>query len=310
MLRLGVAICTLWAVATLVFIGTGLLPGDPVRAVLGREATQTEVTALRREFGLDRPLLARYESWMNGLLHGNLGLSFPNKAPVANTISGEVQTSALLALAVMAIVVPLGIFLGVASAIRPGGVFDSVVGVATSTFISTPEFVTGSLLVYLLAIVLRWLPAVSLVDPSSSVLSQMEAMILPVITVVLGVIPQTIRLVRASTRDVLESSYVELARLKGVSERRLLLRHVLPNALAPAIQAIALTFAGLVSGVIIVENLFNVDGIGLALENAVARHDLPYVQAITILIAAAYIVVNFAADAITIVMNPRLRRGR
>lgn len=308
LIRIGVGLLTLWAVSLLVFLATQLLPGDAARAALGQQATPQLVAGLRREFGLDRPVLVRYGAWLGGFLRGDLGRSLPSGDPVARILGDHIRNTAALAALTVAVLVPLSLVLGIASAIRRDRPLDHGVAAVTLALISTPEFVVGSLLALLFAVRLGWLPPASLVDSSQPVLGQLSLFVLPTLTLLAASVAQTTRMVRASMIDVLRSDYVAMARLKGVPERRVLLAHALPNALGPTIQVIAFNVAWLAGGVIVVEAVFQFPGIGLALTSAVTARDQPTVEAIAMLVTGVYIGVNLLADILVTVMNPRLRR--
>jgi peptide/nickel transport system permease protein len=310
LVRVGVGLLTLWAVSLVVFLGTEALPGDAATAALGREATPEAVAELRAQFQLDRPVLTRYWEWLSGFVQGDLGRSLPSGERVSSLVADPVANTAVLAAVTIAILIPLALFLGIVSAVRRDRLLDHSVAWTTLAMISLPEFVTGSLLAILFAVWLPWLPAVSLVDPSQSLLSQRSILVLPVATLIVASVAQMTRLVRASLIDVLQSEYVETARLKGVPERRVLVFHALPNALGPTIQVAAITVAWLAGGVVVTESVFQYNGIGLAFTGAVASRDLPTVQAIAMIIAAVYVLVNLAADLAVIFLNPRLRRPR
>jgi peptide/nickel transport system permease protein len=310
LVRVGVGLLTLWAVSLVVFLGTQVLPGDAARAALGQLAPPDTLNALRKQFGLDRPVLVRYGIWLWGIVHGDLGRSLPSGDPVVGIISDRVRNTVALTVATIGILVPASIVLGVASAVRRDRRFDHGVAVVTLALISTPEFVTGSLLAIVFAVWLHWLPPASLVDSSQPVLGQVTLFVLPVLTLLAASIAQMIRMVRASMIDVLESDYVTMARLKGVPERRVLFYHALPNALGPTLQVIAINVAGLAGGVIVVESVFQFPGLGLALTSAVASRDQPTVEAIAMLITVVYVGVNLLADIGVILLNPRLRRLR
>ena len=252
----------------------------------------------------------RYERWLVGFAHGDLGHSLPSGERVTRVIGDKVRDTAFLALATIAILVPLGVTLGVLTAVRRDRLFDHAVSGVTLALISTPEFVVGTFLAVVLAVWVRWLPPVSLIDSTRSVFAQLNYLALPVLTLLAASVAQMIRMVRASMIDVLGSDYVEMARLKGLPERRVLLRHALPNALAPTIQVVAINIAWLVGGIVVVEYVFQYPGLGSTFAQAVSARDLPTVEAITAIFAALYICVNLLADIAVILINPRLRRAR
>jgi peptide/nickel transport system permease protein len=308
LMRLGAAVLTLLAVSLVVFGGTEALPGDAATAVLGREATPDTVAKLRNDFGLDRPVTTRYVEWLKGFAQGDLGRSVPSGDSVATLISDPVRNTAVLGLATLLLLIPLVLLLGVVTAVRRDGALDLLSSGATLGLIAVPEFVTGSLLVVVFSAWLGWLPAVSLIDSSQSLFSQRSALVLPVATLLVASVAQGVRMVRACMIDVLRSDFIEALRLKGVPERDVLLRHALPNALGPTIQVLALTIAWLTGGVVVVEAVFQFNGVGLALTGAVSSRDVPTVQAIAMLIAAVYVALNLASDIATALLNPRLRR--
>ncbi len=301
---------TLLLVSGVVFAATQALPSDTARAILGREATPERLAALREQLDLNRPAIVQYGSWLGGVATGDLGDSLVAKQPVTALISGRVKNSAALVLLAALISVPLALLLGSLSGLLRDRGFDTVVSLGSLTLAALPEFVVGILLILLLATqVLHIFPAVTLLDPESSILAQLKMLVLPSLTLVLAVAPYIVRTLRASMIEVLESDYIQMARLKGMSERTVLGRHALPNAIVPAIQVIALNLAWLAGGVVVVEYLFNYPGIGSALMDAVSTRDLPVIQAITLLIAGLYVIFNLVADILTILVSPRLRTG-
>lgn len=301
---------TLWAIATFTFLGMELLPGDAAQAALGRDATPGAVAQLRQEFGLERPVLQRYGDWLGGVVRGDLGRSIPSGQPVTAIIGDKARNTGVLIVVVIAILIPLSLLLGIASAVRRDGATDHVVSTGTLALIATPEFVVGTMLAVAFAVWLGWLPPLSLIDAGRPVVDQLNLFVLPVLTLLAAVVAQTTRMIRACMIDVLRQDYVEAARLKGVPERAVLLRHALPNALGPTIQVFAINIAWLAGGVVVTETVFQFPGIGSTLTKAVAGRDLPTVQALVVLAAALYVVVNLAADVLVILLNPRLRRAR
>jgi peptide/nickel transport system permease protein len=207
----------------------------------------------------------------------------------------------------MILLVPVSLGLGVLAGMRAGRPTDHVVSGLTLGIIAVPEFVIGSVLVLLFAVSWQVLPAISLLPPGASAFTQLELIALPVITLLLAGLAYMARIVRAGVIEVLDSDYVQMARLNGAPERRILRKHVVRNALAPSVQAFALTLQWLVGGVLIVETLFSYPGLGKALVDAILQRDLPTVQAVGLLIAAVYIVVNILADLVVVLLVPRLR---
>jgi peptide/nickel transport system permease protein len=307
LVRLAVGSATLVGVATLVFFGTEALPGDAAQAVLGQESTPELLERFRREFGLDRPLIERFGSWITGITRGDLGKSLPSGDPVTDVIGGKIEHTGLLALLTLAILVPTAVLLGVGAAVQRDSKLDHLVTSSTLGMVAAPEFVVGSLLVVCFAVWLGLVPPVSVVDPTRSLLTQLDILILPIATLLTHVLAQTTRMIRACVIAELGKEYVQLAILKGLPSWRVLFLHVLPNAMAPTLQILAMNVAWLLGGVVVVEAVFQFPGLGLTMSKAVATRDIATVQAVALLITATYIVVNILVDVLVVVLNPRLR---
>jgi peptide/nickel transport system permease protein len=308
--RLGLGILTLFLVSVLVFAATQALPGDTARAILGRDASPERLKEVRARLGLDQPATTQYVKWLGHIVRGDLGDSLVASQPVTSLLKGRVMNSAALVLVAALVSIPISILLGSLSGLLRDKWFDSATSLGSLALAALPEFVIGILLIMLLATqVFHVFPAVSRVNPSESIWSQMDMLILPALTLILAVAPYIIRILRASMIEVLESEYVQMARLKGMPESIVLRRHALPNAVIPAIQVIALNMAWLAGGVVVVEYLFNYPGIGSGLVDAVANRDVPMIQAIVLLIASLYVGFNLIADILTILVSPRLRTG-
>lgn len=299
---------TLLLVSIVVFAATQLLPSDPARAILGRSGTPEALTALRRQLHLGQSPTQQYFQWLGGILRGDLGTSLAAREPVTKLIADRVVNSAFLMLFAAIVSIPLSIVLGAVAARRRDGPFDHATSMLMLALAALPEFVVAIALVVLLGTsVFHILPPVSLIPPDSSPLHQLKELVLPTIALVLAVTPYIARIMRASMVEVLESDFVEMARLKGMSEQKVVWRHAVPNAIAPAIQVIALNLAYLAGGIVVVEFVFGYPGIGAGFVDAVQNRDLPVVQALAILIAAVYVFLNVAADVATILVSPRLR---
>jgi peptide/nickel transport system permease protein len=306
--RVLLGLLVLGAVSVVVFAATQALPGDPARAILGRTATPASLKALREQLHLDQPVIQQYFNWVGGLLHGDAGTSLASQEPVSSLLGDRLVNSAFLVFCAGIISIPLSIAIGSYAALRRDRPFDHVSSLTTLGLAALPEFVVGIVLVMLFATtVFHWLPAITLIPPGQKPWDDMQAMILPTLTLVIAVTPYVARIMRASMVEVLESDYVEMARLKGLPERTVIIRHALPNALGPTFQVIAINLAYLAGGVILVEYVFNYAGIGGALRDAVFNRDLPVVQALAMLIAAVYVVLNLLADVATIIVTPKLR---
>jgi peptide/nickel transport system permease protein len=305
--RLLFGVFTLFIVSVVVFVLSQALE-DPARAILGREAQPESVLALQQELGLDKPLWEQYWDWLSGLLTGDPGVSFTNGIPVLDLLGDRIWNSLFLMALATAVSIPISIALGAYSAARRDKTFDSASSGTTLILASLPDFVVALLLVVLLATnVWHILPATTRIRPGEPPWSDPKGLVLPVLTLVLGVMPYVSRVMRASTIEVLESDYVEMARLKGMPERTVLWRHAVPNAIGPTFQVIAFNIAFLATGVIIIEYIFNYPGLGGALFDAVRDTNVPVVQFIAMLISAIWVIVNLLADIGTILVTPRLR---
>lgn len=312
--RLAWGVITLLLVAVVVFLATQALPGDAASAILGSSATPHRLAALRAQLHLEEPLLSQFWHWLTGILHGDFGTSLAARKPVTEVLSGRVANTATLVVLAAIVGLPIALWLGVRSAVRRDTLFDHTISVGTLTLAALPEFVVGIGLILLLSTqVLHLLPPVSLLTPGVPAWQQPEVLVLPALTLVLAVVPYVARIMRGSMIEVLENEYVQMARLKGLSERTVVLRYALPNAIAPAIQASALSLAYMTGGVVVVEYVFQYNGIGTALVEAVQNRDVPVVQAVVLIVGAVYVFLNVFADVATVLVTPRLRtqmRGR
>jgi peptide/nickel transport system permease protein len=306
--RILLGLLTLLLVSVVVFAATQALPGNAARAILGRNATPARLAALTRQLHLDRSVLSQYFSWLGGIIHGNFGTSAATQAPVSQLISGRILDTGFLVLVSALIAIPLSIALGVLMAVRRDKPTDHILSVGTLALAALPEFVIGIGLVLLFATnVSHVFPAVSIIPPGEHAWNVPKAIVLPAATLIIAVTPYISRIMRASMVEVLESDYVTMARLKGLPNRTVIWRHAVPNAIVPTIQVSALQLAYMAGGVVVVETVFSFPGIGSALVDAVGNRDIPEVQALAIIIAAVYVVVNLVADVLTIVVTPRLR---
>jgi len=307
--RLGLAVLTLWLVSVLVFFATAAL-GDPVRAILGKDyaSSPSRVATLEAQLNLDQPLVQRYFDWLGGLLTGDLGTSLSNRLPVSELIGDRVVNTAVLVLVSALVMVPVAFGIAMISAHYRGRKPDHVIQIILLGLAGVPEFVIGILFVALFSTtVLHLLPAVTISAGGEGPWHNPGSMVLPVLTLVFAVTPYVARIVRATLLEVLDSDYVELARLKGVPERVVMRKHALLNAIVPGIQVVALQLAWLAGGIVIVEYLFSYPGIGASLVDSVRNNDIPMVQALSMIIAAIYVGVNLIADILSILFTPRAR---
>jgi peptide/nickel transport system permease protein len=309
--RLAVGLLVLVLVSFLIFFATTVLPGNAATAILGHSATPDRVHYLERQMHLNDPLLQQYWAWASGLLHGDAGNSLVTQAPVTDLIGARLSNS--IALVVLAGIFGsvLGVALGVLSAARVDSKFDDAISLSALTVTALPEFAVAIVLVSLLAVnASHVFPAVSFIPDGSSPWANPDALVLPVISLVIVILPYIVRMTRGAMVDALHSDYIEMARLKGMSKRRVILMHALPNALPPIIQVIGLSLLYLAGGIVVVEYVFNYPGIGTALVTAVSDRDIPTIQFIVLMLAAFYIVVNIVTDVLVLLVTPRRRWPR
>ncbi|WP_454835083.1 MULTISPECIES: ABC transporter permease [Pseudomonas] len=305
--RLGAAVVTLLIVSMVVFAITAVLPGDAAQQALGQFATPEQVAALRLKLGLDQPGVVRYLHWLMNLLSGDMGQSVSNAMPVSDLMAGRVPNTLMLAAVTALVSVPVALILGIGSAMGRGGRIDSLLSFVTLALVAVPEFLVATLAVLIFAVNLGWLSALSYASDITSPLQFLRTYALPVMTLCCVIVAQMARMTRAAVIDQLDSAYVEMARLKGVSPMRIVLRHALPNAIGPIANAIALSLSYLLGGVVIVETIFNYPGIASLMVDAVTNRDMALVQACTMLFCTAYLGLVLIADLCAILSNPRLR---
>jgi peptide/nickel transport system permease protein len=306
---------TLLLCSIVIFFATNALPGDVASAVLGRNATPQRLAVLHERLDLDHPLPIRYIQWLSGAIHGDLGRSAvavaENSAQqsVAAMIATPLVNSLILAGITLILLFPLGLIFGGIAGLAAGRAPDYLISYSGLVLGALPEFVLGIGLIFLLFNELNLLPPVALVPPGASPFDNPTALVLPVLTLLGVTIAFSARQVRAGVIDVGLQEYVKMARLNGLPERLVLARYVLRNALAPAVQSFAQSATYLFGGIIIVENLYAYPGIGAFLVNAVSTRDVPVVEAIAVILAAAFILVNILADLVVVFLVPRLRTG-
>ena len=322
--RLGLGLVTLFVVSIVIFTAVNLLPGDFAQSILGQGATKDAVEAIRKDLGLDQPFFVRYLDWLSGAVRGDLGTSFAaanfssfvgsdagsGLGTVAQTIAPRFENTMFLAGVTAMIAVPLAVFLGVLAALYRETIFDRAANIFTLSSISSPEFFLAYVLILVLAVLNPILPSLSNIFDGMSFSERLERTLLPSLTLPLIVTAHMMRMTRAAIINLLASPYIEMARLKGISPMRVIVKHALPNALAPIINVIALNLAYLITGVVVVETVFVYPGIGQLFVDSVKLRDIPVVQACCLIFAGAYILLNLAADIMSILSNPRLRHPK
>ncbi|WP_142502471.1 ABC transporter permease [Klebsiella sp. 2680] len=304
--RLLLMIYTLLVVSLLVFGITQLLPADAAVTLLGQNATPEALAVVRERLGLDAPAWLQYWHWLTHALQGNFGVSMRNGLPVGPTLLTALSRSLLLAACALVLMLIIAIPLGIWAAVRRGKTADVLVSVISYIGISFPEFVTATLVLLLFADVWQILPATGYVPLSENVISGIQHLILPSMTVALILVAHVSRMVRSEMVDVLHTDYIRAAWLKGLSRRRILWRHALRNGLLPTITIVALDVGYLLGGIVVVEEIFAIPGIGRELIVAVEARDLPTIQAGVMILAVTYSVVNFLADLAYVILDKRI----
>ena len=309
-MRAALGVLTLLAVSVLIFVCTQILPGDVASAVLGQQATPESLKAFRLELGLDKPAYMRYLLWLWGVLHLDLGKALTNQRDILAELTPRFLNTLFLAGYAAIIAVPIAVGLGILSAIREGRLADRLANILTLIAISVPEFFVGYILIIIFAIDLAWFPSLATVFPGMGVQERLYVATLPALTLTMVVTAHMLRMTRNSVLSIMSTAYVEMAFLKGLSRTRVVSRHALPNAAGPIVSVVALNLAYLVVGVVVVENVFVYPGVGQYMVDAVAKRDVPVIQACGLVFAAVFVVLNTFADIVAILVNPRLRRKR
>lgn len=308
--RIAFAIVTLFIVSLFIYLGVELLPGDAAEVILGKTATPETVAIFRRELGLDLPLHTRYIEWVSNVMQGDLGTSLSNSMEVSHQVGIRLFNTIFLASFAAVISMPLALALGILSALYRNTVFDRTVNLTTLTTISFPDFFVAYMLILFFAIDLNIFPSVSMIHPNTDFFDRLYRTMLPAITLTLVTVAHTMRMTRAAIINLLTSPYIEMARLKGLSPARIVMKHALPNAMAPIITVVVINLAYLVVGVVVVEVVFVYPGLGQLLVESVGKRDIPVVQGAALIFAVTYISLNLLADILSIVSNPLLLHPR
>ena len=308
--RIAIGFATLIVVSIIVFLATSILPGDVAQIILGQSATPETLAALRAELGMDLPAYMRYFAWLGNMASGDLGISKAGGATIASLIGGRFGNTMMMAGFVALISIPISIALGLWAAMHPGTWLDRSVTFCTLSLISVPEFFIATILVLILAVELHWLPSTAYMTGDENFFQLMKALAMPLITLVIVVSAQMIRMTRAGILNVMNSPYIEMAILKGVPKGRIILRHAFFNAIGPIVNVIALNLAYLVSGVVIVETIFAYPGLAKLMIDGVQTRDLPLVQACAMIFCGTYVILILTADVASILSNPRLRQPK
>tara|TARA_B100000408_G_scaffold30471_1_gene22470 strand:+ start:124 stop:1080 length:957 start_codon:yes stop_codon:yes gene_type:complete len=308
--RIALGLLTLFVISLIIAFVVELLPGDLAEAILGQGATPETVRVFRAELGLDKPAHLRYLDWLAGMVSGDMGVSLANKREISELVGIRLSNTLFLGGFAAAIAVPLSLLLGILAALYRNSFYDRAVNVFTLTSISFPEFFVAYILILFFAVKFGWFPGISNISTDLSIGDKLFRSLLPAATLTLVVVAHMMRMTRAAIINLLASPYIEMARLKGIRPTKIIIRHALPNALAPIVNVIAINLAYLVVGVVVVEVVFVYPGLGQLMVDSVSKRDVPVVQACSMIFATVYILLNLSADIISIVTNPRLLHPR
>lgn len=305
--RIASLIVTLLVVSLLIFTVMNLLPGDPAAIMLGTSATPETLAALRAQMGLDEPLIVRYLAWLAGVLQGDLGQSYTYGVPVAGLIVERLAVTLPLALMAVVMSVAIAVPLGVAAARRHNGLFDYLAGAFSYVSIAVPAFWVGLLLIIAFSTKLGWMPAGGFPGWNAGLWAGLAALLMPAVALALPQAGVLTRVARSAVLDVMGEDFVRTARAKGLSDKAAVWRHALPNALIPVVTMIGLQFTFLIAGAVLVENVFNLPGLGRLALQALSQRDIIVMQDVVLFFSALVIVMNFLVDLAYLVIDPRLR---
>lgn len=305
--RAGGMLVVLALVVTVVFVIVRVTPGDPAAVMLGSDATPADIAALRTRLGLDAPILQQYGNFVLDVTRGDLGQSIFLGQPVTTALAARAEPTFFLTLFSILIAVSIALPVGILSAVKRGTVFDQIVVGTTMVAASVPSFWLGLILIQTFAVSLGWFPASGYGGPGTPFIERLHHLVLP--AVALGVVNSALitRFTRAAMLDVLGEDYVRTARAKGAGAARVVLKHALKNALIPIITVIGLSIALLVAGAVVTETVFGLPGVGNLVVQAVLRRDYPVIQGALLVVAAIYVLINFAVDMLYLVVDPRVR---
>ena len=298
---------TISGASGIIFLLLEVLPGDPALTMLGVDAPESAVAAIRLELGLDRPPLVRYVAWIAGLFHGEMGLSYVYKVPVTELISQRLQVTLPLAIGAMAVATLASLFLGIFAATNHNRIGDYGVMGFSQLGLAIPDFWFGILLIILFAVILRWLPSGGFSGWDEGVWRGVRSLTLPVFTLSLSLTAIMTRVTRSAILEVAREDFVRTARAKGLSRRAALWRHVLRNALVPVLTIGGVLVATVLTGTLIIENVFALPGVGKLIFDAILNRDLMVVKNVVLLFAAIVVVVNLMVDILYAMVDPRIR---
>jgi peptide/nickel transport system permease protein len=307
--RVALGLITLWLLSVLIFLLAQVLPGDVGRRILGPFADQKAVDALNEELGTDRSLIAQYGDWISGFVTGDMGESLAFRRPVDDVLGPALVNSAKLALLAFVIVVPLAILGGVYAALKEGRPADRILSVGGLSATAIPEFVWAVVLILVFALTFDLLPVTAQAPPGASFFTELKYLLLPALCLVFVLFGYIARMARAGTIESLDADYTRTAIIKGLPRRTVVRRHVLRNSLLPTIAVVATQLGYMIGGLVVIEVIFNYNGIGQALYDALQAKDFPLIQSAVLIVGIVYLVATFLADIAYSVLNPRVRLG-
>jgi peptide/nickel transport system permease protein len=299
---------TLWLVSALVFLAGQVLPGDVARVMLGPFADAQAVAALNRELGADQPVLVQYWRWFSAALTGDFGTSLSMRAPVAPFVLASLGRSAALAGIILLFLVPLGVGAGIVAGLNRGRLVDRLIVLAGVSFGIVPDFVSGLLLLLVFGLWLNWLPITGAAPDGAGFWTSSYYLVLPALPLVLNLAGYLARMTRAGVIEALAADYTRSAILKGLDRRQVILRHVLPNALTPTIAVLATQSGYMLGGLVVIEALFGIQGLGNLVLNAAKSRDFPMLEAGVLVMATIFVLSAAAGDLVQALLDPRQRR--
>ncbi|WDH80261.1 ABC transporter permease [Microbacterium esteraromaticum] len=301
----GQLVAVLLAVSVIVFLSVHLVPGDPARIIAGEDSSEADVMAVRESLGLDRSLIVQYFDYMMNLFRGDLGYSYQTNRPVADLIAARLPATITLGVSSLVFAIVIGIPLGVIAAVKRKTVWDTLASSTALLGVSIPNFWLGSMLILGFAVVLPIFPVAGLQYPWFTREGLLE-LVLPSITLGTATAALLARMTRSSLLEVLQSDFVRTARSKGMPEKQVIMVHALRNAMIPIITIIGLSFGGILSGAIVTEQVFAINGIGQLTVSALTNRDFPVIQAVTLMMATTFVLVNFLVDVVYALVDPRI----
>ncbi|HEY90492.1 MAG TPA: ABC transporter permease [Dehalococcoidia bacterium] len=305
--RIGLVCVTMLVVSLAIFLITEVLPGDVATVMLGKDATEANLERLRADLGLNRPAHVRYLDWIGGVLRGDFGNSLYMGESIAEIVGRRLGHSSILAVFAFLVGTPAAVIAGIWAGVRRDTKLDRLLSMIGLVGISVPEFVTGIVLILIFSSTLHILPSSSIILPGTSPLTRPQILIMPTLTITAVLFAYTMRMTRANVIEVMQTDFVRTAILKGLPMRRVILRHVLPNAMLPTITVITVNVGWMLGGLIIVENVFAYPGIGQLMLWSINTRDLPLLEIVTLIMAATYAISNLVADVSYAVLDPRVR---